>query len=185
MKRLPAMQDWPLLLIRARTAVAAAAATSAEGMTMNGSDPPSSSTDFFTWSAAMEATERPAGSEPVRVTALTLASARTAATSEPPISRVRKEPSGEPCPLKERVEEERRLGHVRGMLEQAGVARHERRGGKADDLPERVVPWHDRQDGAQRLVARPRSASTDRRRVRQRGIGQEAPRHARRRNAWP
>ena len=97
MKRLPAMQDWPLLLIRARTAVAAAAETSADGMTMKGSDPPSSSTDFFTWSAAMEATERPAGSEPVRVTALTLASARTPATSEPPISRVRKEPSGNPA----------------------------------------------------------------------------------------
>ena len=35
MKRLPAMQDWPLLLIRARTAVAAAAETSADGMTVS------------------------------------------------------------------------------------------------------------------------------------------------------
>ncbi len=47
MKRLAAMQDWPLLMLRAIVPVAAAAATSADGMTMNASLPPSSSSDFL------------------------------------------------------------------------------------------------------------------------------------------
>ena len=49
MKRLAAMQDWPLLIVRALTAVATAASRSALGMTMNGSLPPSSSTVFLIW----------------------------------------------------------------------------------------------------------------------------------------
>ena len=52
MKRLPAMHDCPLFWVRAVTAVATAVSRSALGMTMNGSEPPSSSTDFFTLAAA-------------------------------------------------------------------------------------------------------------------------------------
>ena len=47
MKRLAAMQDWPLLIVRALTAVRTAASRSALGITMNGSLPPSSSTVFL------------------------------------------------------------------------------------------------------------------------------------------
>ena len=67
MKRLAAMQDWPLLTIRALTAVATARGRSAEGMTMNGSLPPSSSTVFLIARPARLATSRPAPSLPVSV----------------------------------------------------------------------------------------------------------------------
>ena len=44
----------------------------------------------------MDATERPAGSDPVKVTALTRSSEITAATSAEPISSVRNDPVGKP-----------------------------------------------------------------------------------------
>ena len=47
MKRLAAMQLWPLLISRASAAALAAASTSASASTMKGSLPPSSSTVFF------------------------------------------------------------------------------------------------------------------------------------------
>ncbi len=97
MNRLAAMQDWPLFWVRAVTAVATALSRSALGITMNGSDPPSSSTAFFTCAAAVDATERPAGSEPVSVTALIRGSSMTAATSRDPISSVVNAPSGNPA----------------------------------------------------------------------------------------
>ena len=37
------------------------------------------------------------------------------------------------------------------MLEQTNVSGHQRRRGKAKDLPEREIPWHDRQHNTQRL----------------------------------
>ena len=70
MKRLAAMQDWPLLMVRAFTAVLTASSRSALGITMNGSLPPSSSTVFLICRPAALATWRPAGSLPVRVAAL-------------------------------------------------------------------------------------------------------------------
>ena len=45
--RLAAMQDWPLLMVRAFTAVLTAVGISALGMTMKGSLPPNSSTVFL------------------------------------------------------------------------------------------------------------------------------------------
>ena len=47
MKRLAEMQLWPPLRNRARAAIRAATARSASSRTMNGSEPPSSSTLFF------------------------------------------------------------------------------------------------------------------------------------------
>src|SRR3712207_1694070 len=61
--RLAAMQLCPLFWLRAVTATSAALSRSAEGMTMNGSLPPSSSTVFFSASPAMAATDCPARSE--------------------------------------------------------------------------------------------------------------------------
>ena len=45
------------------------------------------------------------------------------------------------------------LRSVVGVLEQADVARHERRRGEPDDLPKGIVPRHQRQHDAERLVA--------------------------------
>ncbi len=97
MNRLAAMQDWPLFWTRAVTAVFTAATTSAEGITMYGSLPPSSRTVFLISSPATEATDRPAGSLPVRVAATTRGSRRTPSTSREPMRRVWKQPSGNPA----------------------------------------------------------------------------------------
>lgn len=51
----------------------------------------------------------------------------------------------------------RTLGHVGSMLEQTGVARHQRRGEKTDHLPEGKIPRHDCEDGADGQVADERS----------------------------
>ncbi len=80
MKRLAAMHDCPLLTMRAFTPIFTASARSAEGMTMNGSLPPSSSTLFLIRFAAVEATFAPAGSLPVSVAAFTRSSSRIADT---------------------------------------------------------------------------------------------------------
>ncbi len=45
--RLAQMQDWPVFWMRALTAWVTALSRSAEGMTMKGSEPPSSRTTFF------------------------------------------------------------------------------------------------------------------------------------------
>ena len=47
---------------------------------------------------------------------------------------------------------QRALRHVRGVFEQADVTRHERRRGETEHLPERKIPGHDREDGADRFV---------------------------------
>ena len=47
MNRLAAMQDWPVFCTRASTPTGMARSRSAEGSTMNGSLPPSSSTTFL------------------------------------------------------------------------------------------------------------------------------------------
>ena len=71
MKRLAAMQDWPLLMVRARTAVSRPRRNPRDGMTMNGSLPPSSSTVFLMCAPAVGGDRLPAGSLPVSVTAAT------------------------------------------------------------------------------------------------------------------
>jgi hypothetical protein len=91
------MQLCPLFWLRAVTATSAAFARSADGMTMNGSLPPSSSTVFFRASPAIEATDCPAGALPVSVAAATRSSRRTFSIVEDPISRVWKTSSGKPA----------------------------------------------------------------------------------------
>src|SRR5215469_8252743 len=118
MNRLAAMQDWPLFWTRAVTAVLTASSRSADGITMNGSLPPSSSTVGLISSPATAPTDWPAGSLPVRVAAVI----REAAARDH-IGQI-----------------QRALRHVRGVLENADVASHQRRRGEPDGLPERKVP---------------------------------------------
>ena len=99
-KRFPAIQDWPLLLILAATAVVAAASMSAFVVTTKASEPPSSITEGLICRPARSATARPAGSEPVRVTAFMRQSSITLATLDAEIIRVMKEPSGKPARVK-------------------------------------------------------------------------------------
>jgi len=79
--RLAAMQAWPLFCIRPIVAALTVRPRSSLSSTMNGSLPPSSSTDFFRCLPASEATELPARSLPVRVTPSTCGWAMTCSTS--------------------------------------------------------------------------------------------------------
>src|SRR5947199_412345 len=67
MKRFALMHDCPLFSRRAPTPTSTARSRSADGMTTNGSLPPSSSTVGLICEPAIEATELPAGPEPVSV----------------------------------------------------------------------------------------------------------------------
>jgi len=91
------MQDWPLLRQRATAATRAAAGRSAEGITTNGSLPPSSSTTFLISLPAMAATDCPAGPDPVSVAATTRLSRSTGSIRAEPTSRVWKVPCGNPA----------------------------------------------------------------------------------------
>ena len=97
MKRLAAMQDWPLFRTRATAATRAAARRSAEGMTTKGSLPPSSRTTFLISLPAIAATDCPAGPDPVSVAAVTRRSRRIASTRAEPTSRVWNVPWGKPA----------------------------------------------------------------------------------------
>jgi hypothetical protein len=97
MNLLAAMHDWPLLIILAVTAVDTASSRSALGITMKGSLPPSSMTDFLRFLPAALATDRPAASLPVRVTAAIRLSAMIPSTRSEPISSVWKTPSANPA----------------------------------------------------------------------------------------
>ena len=97
MKRLAAMHDCPLFCTRAVTAVRTVDSMSADGRTMNGSEPPSSSTLFFSAPPAAEPTEMPARSLPVRVTAAIRGSSISAATSLDSTNKLVNTPSGRPA----------------------------------------------------------------------------------------
>src|SRR5690625_6445415 len=75
------MQDWPALMIRDRAETSAAFSRSASASTMEGSEPPSSSTAGLISLAAIEATREPARSEPVKDTAWIRGSRMTRSTS--------------------------------------------------------------------------------------------------------
>ncbi|MNV36200.1 hypothetical protein D3C71_1276690 [compost metagenome] len=96
MKRLAAMQVWPLLSKRDFTAAATVLSRSASSSTTKASLPPSSITHFLSWSPALAAIERPARSLPVRVTALTRLSRRTSAAWSLSMWSTSKTPSGKP-----------------------------------------------------------------------------------------
>ena len=97
MNRFALMHACPLFVVRAFTAISTAVVTSADGITMNASEPPSSSTAFFSTSPAAAAMARPAASEPVSVTAATRASRITSSTRDAPIKRDENAPSGKPA----------------------------------------------------------------------------------------
>ena len=97
MNRLAAMQDCPLLMTRALTAVFTATSRSALGSTMKGSLPPSSSTVFLIAFPAALATCPPAAVLPVSVTAATRGSSITPFTCSVSIKRVWKTPSAKPA----------------------------------------------------------------------------------------
>ena len=65
MKRLAALHAWPEFSSRAPTACSTVASMSSVPSTMNGSEPPSSSTTFLRLRPAIAATAEPARSEPV------------------------------------------------------------------------------------------------------------------------
>ena len=79
MKRLAALQAWPVFSKRPAMAASTVASRSSELNTMNGSDPPSSSTTFLRLRPAISATAAPARSEPVSETPCTRASAMAVA----------------------------------------------------------------------------------------------------------
>jgi hypothetical protein len=118
-------------------------------MTMNGSDPPSSRTAFLTCAAAVEATARPAG-QGDRLHARVLDDGRDLSRSD---QEGREGAFREAGTREEGVEVERRLRHVRRVLQNACVAGHQGRCGEAHDLPERVVPRHHGQHHTERLIA--------------------------------
>ena len=120
---------------------------------MNGSLPPSSSTTFLISLPAMDATDDPAGPDPVSVAAMTRRSRRIGSTRAEPTSRVWKVPGGKPGPGEQVLDEQGGLRHVRCVLQQPDVAGHQGGGGEAHHLPEREIPRHDGQDRPERLIA--------------------------------
>jgi hypothetical protein len=147
MNRFAAMHDWPLLTIRAATAVSTARSRSADGVTMNGSEPPSSSTVFL--SAARHRGHRAArglaagggyGRDP-RVGDHRFHPRRA---NQERLEDPRRRSSATP----EFLEGEGALRNVRRMLQERNVAGGKGRCGETDDLPEREVPRHDRQHSA-------------------------------------
>src|SRR3954463_9450375 len=158
--RLAAMQAWPEFCIRPIVAALTVRPRSSVSSTMNGSLPPSSSTDFLRGLPAREAGVLPGerGDAAARPFA--------AGEGDAPYQRMGDDllDVGDP---QEDVGVDA-LGHAGvgealldrqgglrvelGVLEQDGVAQHEVRPGDADHLVERVVPRLDREEDADRLV---------------------------------
>ena len=61
--------------------------------------------------------------------------------------------AGEACAAHQSLDGHGRLGHVRAVFQQADIARHQGRAKKPEDLPEGKVPRHDREYDAQRIPA--------------------------------
>ena len=95
--RLDAVHAWPVFCIRPEVAALTVAAMSSASSTMNGSLPPSSSTDFFRCLPARAPTELPARSLPVSVTPWMRGSAMTCSTSSMRRNVLVKTPSGAPA----------------------------------------------------------------------------------------
>ncbi len=111
---------------------------------MKGSDPPSSSTLFFSaWPAV--GGDRHAG--PLAPGQRDGGDARVLDDLGDVLGldeQVGEDALGQPGPPEQVLDGKGGLRHVRGVLEQADVADHERRRGEADDLPHGEVPGHDR-----------------------------------------
>ena len=128
--------------------VTTASMSSTDGMTMNGSLPPSSRTLVLTFCPARAPTSRPGG-----LAAGQRHGAHAVVVDDPLDDRRADEQRLERALREARAGEDVLDGHgdlgdVRRVLEQADVARHERRGGEAQHLPVREVPRHDRRGPA-------------------------------------
>ena len=125
MKRLAAMQDCPLLMMRALTAVATASSRFALGITINGSLPPSSSTTFLIRLAAPMPTCMPAPSLPVSVAATTRGSVEHAVHLLRADQQRLKRTFRKSGAAKDFLDLQRALRNVRGVLQQPNVASHQ------------------------------------------------------------
>src|SRR4051794_9905034 len=143
MKRLAALQDWPVLSSRASAAACAAPSTSSVPSRMNGSEPPSSSTTFFRL--------RPAISDDGAAGAL------GAGDRDAVHPRVCDHPLdllvtgvdvlvgalGKTGVVEDLLHRRGRFRALRRVLEQDRVADHQVRPGEAGDLVVGEVPGHD------------------------------------------
>ena len=152
MKRLAAMQLWPLFWMRAHSPTSTARAMSADGITMKGSAPPSSRTVFLICPPAVFATALPgalaAGQRGCPHAVVLQDLLHPVGADEQGLEHS----VGEAGPRRGVLEVERGLGHVRGVLEEGDVAGHEGRRREPDDLPEREVPRHDGEHGSEGLI---------------------------------
>ena len=145
MNRFAAMQLWPVFWKRAVTATSTAFSRLASSSTMNGSEPPSSSTTGLIARPAASPTATPAASEPVRVTPAIRRSPISSLALRPETTIVLKTPGAAPARSKTCSSSRRAAGHVGGVLEHEAVARRDDRRRRPHRLPERVVPRHDRE----------------------------------------
>ena len=76
-------------------------------------------------------------------------------TSASATTMLRKTSAGRPGVAEDLLDGQRAAGDVGRVLEDRGVAGQQGGRGEAQDLPEREVPRHDREDDAQRLVGHP------------------------------
>ena len=91
------MQTWPQLPKREAIPAATAVSRSASASTMNGSEPPNSSTEGFSAAPANAATAAPARGEPVRVTPLIRGSSMIRPIASLPTLMTANNPSGAPA----------------------------------------------------------------------------------------
>ena len=147
MKRLAAMHDCPLLIVRAFTAVELRRPLPHDGMTMKEPLPPSSSTVFLICFPAMPATLRPAGSLPVRVAAATRGFSSSTDWNSLGIRLARSEMIvGKPRATKYCFNGQRALGHFRlNALAARTFPAISAGAAKTKNLPEGKVPGHHRQ----------------------------------------
>ena len=146
------MQAWPLFCIRPIVAALTVRPRSSVSSTMNGSLPPSSSTDFLRCLPASEATALPARSLPVRVTPCDERVRDDLLDVGDGQEDVGVDALGHAGVVEALLDGQRGLRVELGVLEQDRVAEHQVRPGHPDHLVQRVVPRLDGEDDADRLV---------------------------------
>ena len=182
-KRLAAMQDWPLLMQRARTASWTASVEVGRGHDDEGiaaaefedgllDEPSGLGGDGA--AGGFAAGEGDGGDALVGEHHLHLAG-----FDEQRLERA----AGKAGAAHQGFDGERALGHVGGVLEQADVAGHQRGREEAEDLPEGEVPGHDGEHDAERIPAHVGVGRLRCRRVRAQGCGRRGRRSSGRRLA--
>ena len=165
------IQLWPALPKRALTAVLAAAAISASASTMKGSEPPNSSTCFFSALPACAATQLADGGragERHRGDARIVDQGRHAASLDQ--ERGASSRPGTPASSRVCCNASAHCGTLLACFRMLPLPAISAGRGKSDELPERIVPGHDRQHYAERIVDHVAVAAA----AGDRGVGQEA-----------